>query len=233
MSSIRDSSDDRTTRARVRAAAIELFARHGFGTTVRAIADAAGVSPGLVIHHFESKAGLRAECDEAVLIAIGDEKSEMIGTDTGADYDSYLAALADDEHSQTQILYLLRAVAEGGEVGRTFLARTIAQTEKSMREGVAAGRFRPSIDEAGRARYLAYISMGALVMDTVLHPPEDWSDSVAILRGYVDRVAVPGVEYAVHGLGLDPAVMDSVIEHRRTAGSSVPDDSEPLQGGTA
>ncbi|MFT4200378.1 TetR family transcriptional regulator [Gordonia sp. (in: high G+C Gram-positive bacteria)] len=229
MSSIDDRPDDRTTRARLRDVAIDLFARRGFATTVRAIADAAGVSPGLVIHHFGSKAGLRAECDEAVLVDITEQKSQLIGV--GADYDSYLADLEGDERSQTQILYLLRAVAEGGEVARTIMARTIAQTEKSMRQGVAAGQFRPSIDEEGRARYLAYISMGALLMDTVLHPPADWSDPVAILRGYIDRVAVAGVEYAAHGLGADPDVMDRLIEHRRAAGKPVP--HEPLQGGTA
>lgn len=59
---------DLTATARIRNAAIELFARDGFQkTNVRAIAAAAGVSPALVIHHFGSKDGLRAVCDEYVL----------------------------------------------------------------------------------------------------------------------------------------------------------------------
>lgn len=53
-------SEDRTARARVRDAALELFAEHGEDrVTMRAIADRAGVSPALVVHHFGSKAGLR------------------------------------------------------------------------------------------------------------------------------------------------------------------------------
>ena len=52
-------SPDLTARARIRDAAIECFARQGFAVSVRAIAAHAGVSPGLVIHHFGSKAGLR------------------------------------------------------------------------------------------------------------------------------------------------------------------------------
>src|SRR3712207_8086528 len=47
--------DDLTGRARIRDAAIRRFAVDGFGTSVRAIAADAGVSPGLVIHHFGSK----------------------------------------------------------------------------------------------------------------------------------------------------------------------------------
>ena len=61
---------DRTTRARIRDAAIAVFGEQGFSTGVRAVAAAAGVSPGLVNHHFGSKDGLRAECDAHVLEAI-------------------------------------------------------------------------------------------------------------------------------------------------------------------
>ncbi|MTL11753.1 TetR family transcriptional regulator, partial [Nocardia seriolae] len=46
------STDDLTTRARIRDAAITVFGEQGFGVGVRAIAAAAGVSPGLVNHHF-------------------------------------------------------------------------------------------------------------------------------------------------------------------------------------
>jgi AcrR family transcriptional regulator len=47
------------TRARVAVAARELFLRHGYqGTTVRAIAAAAGVDSALISYHFGSKQGL-------------------------------------------------------------------------------------------------------------------------------------------------------------------------------
>ncbi|MFT3715998.1 MAG: TetR family transcriptional regulator [Gordonia sp. (in: high G+C Gram-positive bacteria)] len=203
-----DSPDDRTTRARVRDAAIELFARTGFAATVRDIADAAGVSPGLVIHHFGSKAGLRAECDDAVLAGIGSKK-ELISP--GTDYEAYLDDLRRDRRSQTEIVYLLRAVADGGDVARAFMARVIAQTEESLRIGVEAGELRPSVDPAARARYLAYVSIGALLIDTVVHPPADWSDPVAILRGYIDRTAVPGVECAAYGLIADPTAVEPLL----------------------
>lgn len=58
---------DLTARARIRDAALELFAEHGFaGTSMRSIATAAGVSLGLVQHHFTSKEGVRRACDDHV-----------------------------------------------------------------------------------------------------------------------------------------------------------------------
>ncbi|WP_329247036.1 TetR/AcrR family transcriptional regulator [Actinoallomurus sp. NBC_01490] len=59
---------DLTGRARLRQAALELFAEHGFeATSTRAVAAAAGLSPALVTRHFGSKEGLRAAVDEYVL----------------------------------------------------------------------------------------------------------------------------------------------------------------------
>lgn len=56
--------EDLTARARIRDAALHLFAEHGVdGTTIRDIAADAGVSVGLVRHHFGSKDDLRAACD--------------------------------------------------------------------------------------------------------------------------------------------------------------------------
>ena len=61
-------SEDLTTRARIRDAAIARFPTDGFGaTTIRAVAADAGVSPGLVVHHFGSKEGLREACDHHVV----------------------------------------------------------------------------------------------------------------------------------------------------------------------
>lgn len=60
--------DDLTTRARILDAAMAAFAENGYrGASMRGIAAAAGVSLGLVQHHFGTKDGLRTACDERVL----------------------------------------------------------------------------------------------------------------------------------------------------------------------
>lgn len=60
--------DDLSTRARIRDAAMAEFGEKGFkGATMKSVAAAAEVSVGLVQHHFGTKDGLRAACDERVL----------------------------------------------------------------------------------------------------------------------------------------------------------------------
>jgi TetR/AcrR family transcriptional regulator, regulator of cefoperazone and chloramphenicol sensitivity len=60
--------EDLTARARIREAALHLFAEKGVeGATIRDIAAEAGVSGGLVRHHFGSKDDLRAACDAYAL----------------------------------------------------------------------------------------------------------------------------------------------------------------------
>ena len=59
---------DLTARARIREAAIRLFAEQGVEeTAILDIAKDAGVSGGLIRHHFGSKDGLRVACDTYVL----------------------------------------------------------------------------------------------------------------------------------------------------------------------
>jgi AcrR family transcriptional regulator len=59
--------EDLTARARIREAAIRLFTNQGVEeTAILDIAKAAGVSGGLIRHHFGSKDGLRVACDTYV-----------------------------------------------------------------------------------------------------------------------------------------------------------------------
>ena len=60
--------EDLTAKARLRDAALRLVAERGIeATSVRDIANAAGVSGGLVRHHFGSKEALRDACDAYAL----------------------------------------------------------------------------------------------------------------------------------------------------------------------
>ena len=71
--------EDLTARARIRDAAIRLFAERGVnGTTVRDVAQQAGVSSGLLRHHFGSKEALREVCDGYVLERIVKIKEELL-----------------------------------------------------------------------------------------------------------------------------------------------------------
>ena len=61
-------SSDLTAAARIREAALRRFAERGVAaTSIRDVAKAAGVSPGLVQHHFRSKARLRRAVADHVM----------------------------------------------------------------------------------------------------------------------------------------------------------------------
>ncbi len=73
------SAEDLTARARIRDAALALFAERGMdGATIRDIAKAAGVSGGLVRHHFGSKDDLRAACDSYALDRLMQIKEQAV-----------------------------------------------------------------------------------------------------------------------------------------------------------
>lgn len=200
----------------MRDVAIEVFARDGFGATVRTIAEAAGVSPGLVIHHFGSKANLRADCDAHVLRATREANEQALESDYGATSFGGFAALLDTvEDTGTRTVYLIRSLQDGGEMVRELLEHLAADGEATLRAGVAAGTIRPSLDETARARYMLAQSLGALLVDVVMHPPADWSDGSAIVRGYVERALVPGTELAVHGVMADESLLHTVLDYRR------------------
>ncbi len=62
------SNDDLTAKARIRNAALELFAAHGpSAVSLRAVAAHAGVTVGLVQHHFTTKDGLRSAVEEQIV----------------------------------------------------------------------------------------------------------------------------------------------------------------------
>lgn len=66
-------TDDLTAKARIRNAALELFADFGeAGTSMRSIAAAAGVTVGLVVHHFQTKDRLRDAVEERIVDLFAD-----------------------------------------------------------------------------------------------------------------------------------------------------------------
>jgi AcrR family transcriptional regulator len=87
------SAEDLTARARIRDAAIALFAERGIGpATIRDIAQAAGVSSGLLRHHFGSKEGLRQACDEHAMADLARMRNRVFNDGQFQDQ-SFLSAM--------------------------------------------------------------------------------------------------------------------------------------------
>lgn len=215
------SRDDLTARARIRDAALTRFGADGFGVSVRAIAEEAGVSPGLVIHHFGSKDKLRAACDEHVLRITADTKNETV---TRMSATHFLEQLADLERYGDVFGYLMRSLQSGGQVASTLVERMVEDVEVYLAEGERAGTIRPSRDPAARARYAVSMSLGSLMLHTNLRPSGADRNPTAILHEWIDAYMLPALELYTESLLLDRTFLDTYVAH--LVGPS----DEPSQG---
>ncbi|MCR6493521.1 helix-turn-helix domain-containing protein [Cellulomonas sp. P24] len=83
---MRAAPDDLTASARIRAAAMRLFAERGFdATSIRDVAAEAGVSSSLVVHHFKTKAQLKEATDARLISALTSMPAD-VPTDAGGGF---------------------------------------------------------------------------------------------------------------------------------------------------
>ncbi|MFF2083089.1 TetR family transcriptional regulator [Nocardia sp. NPDC058176] len=201
---------DLTTAARIREAAIDLFGEQGFGVGVRAIATAAGVSPGLVNHHFGSKDGLRAACDARVLEIIRDEKLRAVSTPGPG---AMLASVADIERYAPVAAYLMRSFQAGGALAEALVEHMVADAIEYQQVGVESGHLRPSRDPAARARYLVLCHIGAMNLALQLRRQREGElDYRAAMRDFADEMLMPAFELYTYGLLTDSTLYDTLTE---------------------
>lgn len=219
------STDDLNTRARIRDTAVALFGERGFGIGVRAIAAAAGVSPGLVNHHFGSKDGLRRECDDYVLGVIRDSKMSYFNQPSSG---NLLRQLAEIEEFAPVIAYVVRSFQAGGGLAGSLFERMVADVEQYLDVGIANGVIRKPRDLKAMARYLATANGGGMLLFLQLHTRGDGPvDYRKALREYTDQMMLPALEVFTEGLLTDSSMMDTLLSAGYDHGSSTPD-ADPL-----
>lgn len=136
--------DDLTAKTRIRNAALDLFAERGVeATPLRTVAAKAGVTVGLIVHHYGTKEALR----EAVELAIVELFSAAI---TSVPIDSHPAAadvVAARDEAVAEMLastpaavdYLRRALLDGSGERRDLVSRLSELTAEQVRILRAAG----------------------------------------------------------------------------------------------
>ena len=194
-------ASDLSTRARIRNSAVELFGAHGFDrTSIRMIADAAGVSPAAVLHHFGDKLSLRRECDTHVLRAFT-EDADLAGSPTVA---SIQAALADADAYGPALDYLARMLADDSDAADVLFDGLMDGTLRMLDEQRQAGIVRSASDPEGTALLLTVFGLAPLVLarqfarrlgETRLTP-------AALLR-----ITMPTVELLTHGVYRDDTLL--------------------------
>ena len=153
---------DLTARARIRDAAIDRFGQDGIAaTSLRTIAADAGVSAALVMHHFSSKDGLRAACDDHVAATIREGKRQAMAAGPGADP---LVSLRQAEETRPLLRYLARVLVDPSPAVADLVDELVDDAEAYTAVGVRSGMLRPSADPRGLAVVLTMWSLGALVL---------------------------------------------------------------------
>ena len=135
--------------------------QQGFRTHLKDIAADVGVTTPLITHHFGSKAGLLAACDEHVAKLIKDLKTRAMA-----------------EGMEGNVLHLIRETYAGLPIG-AYLARTIADGSSDVdhivdlmvedavnytRDGIASGVIRPMDRLEEKVAVLTMWSLGTLVL---------------------------------------------------------------------
>lgn len=210
----RQPDEDLTTRARIRDAAIEVFGQQGFATGVRAVAAAAGVSVGLVNHHFGSKDGLRVACDEWVLEFIRSEKAKAFTDPPAA---GLLAAIAEVEVYGPVVGYIMRSFQAGGPLADALLERMIDDTERLLAARVAAGAVKPSRDPRARARYITMSQVGMMNLYLQLRLQREGTiDYRTAIRDLTHETTFPVLEIYTQGLITDPSLLETLMSSMET-----------------
>ena len=199
--------EDATTRSRIRDAATTLFARDGFvATSVRSIAEEAGVSAGLVIHHFGSKEKLRAECDAWIVAELMKNKG---GVDEGNLSAIMQVMLSDLDQYRPTLDYLGRMLLDGSEAGDRLLDDLVKLTETMLEEGVANGVMQSTSDPYMRAVLVTLHGVMPIVLQRqfarMLGEP-------GLTATMIRRMTLPSLELYTHGLYRDATMLDAARE---------------------
>jgi TetR/AcrR family transcriptional regulator, regulator of cefoperazone and chloramphenicol sensitivity len=193
--------EDLTARARIRDAAIAQFAEHGFrAATIKGIAAAAGVSPGLVQHHYGTKERLREACDRAAVERVQQQLEVVANADQEVASPDFASALY--ASSPLLVHYLIRLLLEEGPAAATLFDALAAGTERFL--SAAAPEVFPPGSEHAR--------VGATIM-TVMHL------GPATLREQVERRTGASLDDPASAPRLGLVVLDVYAAMSRWLGS--------------
>jgi AcrR family transcriptional regulator len=145
--------EDLTARARIREAALRHFADEGYErATIRGIAQTAGVSPGLLRHHFGSKEELRKACDEYVFELLRRVNAQILD-----DPGNVAAARRTSKRFQR---YIVRALADGSATAGPLFDEMMTATEQWLARADEGRPDPPAVDRRIRAALVTAMGAG-------------------------------------------------------------------------
>lgn len=159
-------ASDLTGYARIRNAALERFARDGVkATSVRSIARDAGVSPGLVQHHFATKEALRDAVNAHVVALVAASFTDLPfatpETDPFEELGNRVTRLVGEQPAALR--YAARAVVEGDEAALDLFDAFVAVARAQWELLASEGRLRPDVDLQWGALHSVIFNLGTVL----------------------------------------------------------------------
>ncbi|KWX67118.1 TetR family transcriptional regulator [Mycobacterium sp. NAZ190054] len=149
---------------RIRAAALRSLAANGAAaTTMRGVAAAAGVSLGLVQHHFATKAGLINAVDEYVLGLLTTTFTRPLSEPPGdsvAEIGSRISSLFIEKPDVAS--YLGRALVDGSPAGVKIFDTLFAAGVARWQQRLERGELRPDVDVTWASINGLVLALGAI-----------------------------------------------------------------------
>jgi AcrR family transcriptional regulator len=171
---------------RIRDAALKNFAAHGTAaTSLRDIADTAGVSIGLVQHHFSTKERLITAVDDHVLTLISARLTTSptaSSTDPVGDFGHQVTTLI-AEHTDI-VDYIVRALIEQTPTGKTIFDALVAMGTDRWNQHREQQLTPPGLDHTWAALNPLILVLGAMTLRTHLdrHLPEPFTTTTQLTR---------------------------------------------------
>jgi TetR/AcrR family transcriptional regulator, regulator of cefoperazone and chloramphenicol sensitivity len=159
--------EDLTARSRIRGAAFTLVAERGVtGTSVREVARRAGVSPGLVLHHFGSREGL---LDAVAAWVHGHLQEATRDSDTGRDpVEAHRIRQARFDRMVAEVPslggYVRRMLLDGTPEGLEWFRQAVDQSAGEIAARERVGKARRSADVRAEAAVLIVLGFAPVLL---------------------------------------------------------------------
>ena len=162
------------------------------------------MSPGLVIHHYGSKAELRDVCDAHIIAELIEKPSRAAEQPSVSLVQSMLGRV---ETAGPMFDYLARRLVEQGETGDKIFARLVSSTRETLADGRGRGTIQPASDPDVTALLVTVSVLSqfllrarfAQLLEADPFSPEG-----------VRRLTLPTLELYTNGLYADTSLLDTV-----------------------
>jgi len=162
----RVTAEDRSSIERIRNAALKTFGTYGTSSTsLRAVAEAAGVSVGLVQHHFTNKAGLIKAVDDHVMTVVISTISQPIPpppADSVAEMGTRVTRIVADHPEIAD--YVGRALIDGSPLGTAIFDTLTAFGIARWNQRSERGETRPEVDVTWGALNSLVLALGTMIV---------------------------------------------------------------------